>query len=403
MRTSSVPYTGVLSRGKDDVEAFSDALGFVWSFFPRMVDFQSFEKKFTGNKSRQPQLVTGLPKYQWNHARTHWTESRISRKMRQRKSGPHEILGFESPNSNSHDLRWLNVLKPSEISWLDGHQLQGQIIFPAAGYVAMALEASRSLVGDKSVELFELHNLAIPRAITFEDGDSNGVETLVALTSAQHHKNSVTADFACYSTPVLSTGSGKEMELMARGTVHIIFGTPDVAALCCTPAEEYNMVSFDIDSFYKSLAELGYGYHGPFKTISSMKRRLNQSSVLIDSYSYTDDDQSKYLVHPSTLDVAFQSSILAYSAPGDGRLWTLSVPTSIGGKQLRGISFSLMQLLCENFKCLESSKIFRYCLYFDSLLMRQTLTPQFCSHSCQSSGVRVAVFVWIQSTRVRHP
>ncbi len=331
VRTAALPYCGTLGRGKNDIEAFSEALGFVWTHFPRFVNFQSFEKAVTCDQSRKPKLVVGLPSYQWNHGRSHWNESRISRRMRGRKQPHHEILGFLSTDSSAHELRWLNVLKQSEIPWLDGHQLQGQTVFPAAGYVAMALEASRSLVGDKTVELFELHHLVIPRAITFEEGDDSGVETLVTLTGAQHHPDqTATADFACYSVPVLNTGSEQEMELMASGTVKVVFGTPDVAALSCTPPSDYNMSTVDTNLFYSTLSELGYGYFGPFRAMSSMKRRLNQSSVLVDSYPYTEVEVSEYLVHPSMLDVAFQASMLAYSAPGDERLWSLSVPTAIG-------------------------------------------------------------------------
>ena len=331
VRTAAPPYCGTLSRGKNDVEVFSEALGFVWTHFPQFVDFQSFDKAVTCDHSRRPKLLVGLPSYQWNHGRSHWSESRISRRMRERKKPHHEILGFLSTDSSAHELRWVNVLKQSEIPWLDGHQLQGQMVFPAAGYVAMALEASRSLVGAKIAELFELHDLVIPRAITFEEGDDSGVETLVTLTGAQYYPDqTATAHFACYSVPVLSTGSEQEMEIMASGTVKVVFGTPNVAALSCTPPEDYNMSAVDSDFFYSSLSELGYGYSGPFRTMSSMKRRLNQSSVLVESYSKADIEMSEYLVHPSMLDVAFQASILAYSAPGDERLWSLSVPTAIG-------------------------------------------------------------------------
>ena len=331
VRIAALPYCGTLGREKNDIEVFSQTLGFVWSYLPHLVDFQSFEKAVICGESRRPKLVVGLPSYQWDHERSHWNESRISRRMRGRKQPHHELLGFLSTDSNAHELRWLNVLKQSEIPWLEGHQLQGQIVFPAAGYVAMALEASRSLADEKNVELFELHHLVIPKAITFEEGNNLGVETLVTLTGAQHHPDqTTTADFACYSVPVLSTGSEQEMELMASGTVKIVFGTPDVAVLSCTPLEDYNTSIVDSDVFYSGLSKLGYNYFGPFRAMSSMKRRLNQSSVLVSSYPYTDADVSEYLVHPSMLDVAFQAAMLAYSAPGDERLWSLSVPTAIG-------------------------------------------------------------------------
>lgn len=330
IRPAILPYSGVLSRGANDVEAFSDALGFLWTQLGTQgVDFQSYTKAVS-YESRQPRLVVGLPSYQWNHTRSHWNESRKSRKLRGRKQPSHELLGSLAPESNAYDLRWSNVLKVSEVPWLDGHQLQGQTVFPAAGYVVMALEASRSLAADKMVELFELHDLSIPRAMTFEEGDNSGVETLVTLTEARHHQNqTVTANFSCYSLPVLSTGSEQEMELMATATVKIVFGTPSVESLSSAPLEDYNMYPIDTDRFYSTLTKLGYGYSGPFRTISSMKRRLGHAVGLVGTYSYPDADSSMYLIHPSTLDVAFQASMLAYSAPGDERLWSLHVPTAI--------------------------------------------------------------------------
>lgn len=330
IQPSPLPYCGVLSRGKDDREAFSDGLGFIWTRLPHMVDFGSFEN-VTSEASVQPKMIVGLPSYQWSHGRAHWAESRISKRLRTRNTPHHEILGFLSTDSNSYEMRWSNVLKQKEISWLSGHQLQGMTVFPAAGYVAMALEASKALVGDQAIELVELHQLNIPRAITFEEDDDFGVETLVSLTAINRRSDqSYTADFACYSIPVLGMGAEHDMELSASGTVKIYIGTPDVAALPYVPHETYNMSAVDSDRFYNTIAELGYNYSGQFRTLSSAKRKLNHASVLVASHIYDEMSVSEYLVHPSMLDVAFQASILAYSAPGDGRLWSLSVPTAIG-------------------------------------------------------------------------
>lgn len=328
VRQSPLPYSGVLSRGKNDVEAFVDALGFFWTQFGSSgIDLQSLAKTVSPDVFSQPKLVTGLPSYQWNHERTHWNESRKSQAIRARTQPFHELLGVVSPDSTGRDMRWTNILKVSEISWLDGHQLQSQTVFPAAGYVAMALEAARGVAAGRAVEVFELHDLNIPRAITFEE-DNSGVETLVTLTGITNSKDPVlNADFSCYSCPV--NGSEQQMELMASGCVRVIFGTPDIATLSSTALDVSNMATVDADRFYSSLSKLGYGYSGPFRGMSSMKRRLNQSSVLVDTYPYAELDSSIYLVHPTMLDVSFQASMLAYSAPGDERLWSLHVPTSI--------------------------------------------------------------------------
>ena len=116
---------------------------------------------------------------------------------------------------------------------------------------------------------------------------------------------------------------------MATGSVKVVFGPSDAATLSPGSLDEYNMSAIDADSFYSSLGNLGYGYYGPFRGMSSLKRRLNKSSVMVDTYNYTDADTSSYVVHPTMLDVAFQAAMLAYSAPDDERLWSLHVPTSI--------------------------------------------------------------------------
>ncbi|KAL6716651.1 hypothetical protein ACLMJK_006219 [Lecanora helva] len=336
VRPASIPYCGVLSRGKNDVQTFSDALGFAWTHAGgQSVDFQSYKKAMLGSLSvdaSQPRLVVGLPSYQWNHGRIHWHESRRSRKARTRNQPSHELLGVLSPDSTAHDMRWSNLLRVSEIPWLEGHQLQSQVVFPAAGYVAMALEGARSLARDKAVELFELHDLSIPRAITFDEDVNSGVETLITLTAintqSQDQTKTTTAEFSCYSCP--STGGEHDMELMASGKVKIVYGIPSITALRSELLEVSSMSPIDEERLYSYLSKLGYGYDGHFRGMSSIKRRLNQSSVLLSTYPYTEDESSIYLVHPTMLDVAFQASMLAYSAPGDERLWSLHVPTSIG-------------------------------------------------------------------------
>ncbi|KAI0469853.1 lovastatin nonaketide synthase [Xylariaceae sp. FL0804] len=327
---ATVPYSGVLMRGEHDVEAFADALGCAWTNLGgKGVDLQAFEDAMIG-EAQPHRLVVGLPSYQWNHGKVYWTESRKSRNTRGRRETPHELLGAPSPDSNAHDMRWSNVLKLSEISWLKGHQLQGQVVFPAAGYVAMALEAARSLAIDKLVELFELHNLVIPKAITFEEDDTLGVETLVTLTAIEKQRNqSIAAEFSIYSCPVANVSAEHDLELMATGNVKIFLGQPGDAVLASSPAPDYNMSAVDHDRFYAALSELGYGYSDSFRGMSAMKRKLNYSSAIVDTYQYADDETTSYMVHPSMLDVAFQSSMLAFSAPGDGRLWSLHVPTAI--------------------------------------------------------------------------
>jgi acyl transferase domain-containing protein len=127
----SVPYTGTLVRGQDSVASLSTSLGFLWCHLDKSsIDLGSCERTLSGQSNFT--VLKGLPSYQWNHSR-HWFESRRSRRLRLRSQPFHPLLGNPTPETSAHVMRWKNVLKPSEIPWVEGHQVQGQIVFPAAG------------------------------------------------------------------------------------------------------------------------------------------------------------------------------------------------------------------------------------------------------------------------------
>ena len=324
---SPLPYTGVLSRGNNDVEAFSDALGFIWTQLgPGTVDFESYGKSMS--PSHTPQLAVGLPSYQWSRKNVLWHESRITKNARLRGAAFHELLGVPSPNNTDHDLRFKNFLKVNEIPWLDGHQLQGQVVFPAAGYVAMALEAGKKLAGSRDIRILEVHDLTIGKAITFDEGANFAVETLTSLVGITPNTPDMKTQTADFTVQACSNTGSTTFDLVSSGKVTIVYGTPSFSVLSSTPLDDSNMTDIDSDRFYSNLSGLGYGYNGPFRTLSSTKRRLDQASATVSTYGYNDDEET-LIVHPTMLDVAFQASFLAQSTPGDEQLWTLQVPTSI--------------------------------------------------------------------------
>ena len=186
--SKSIPYHGTLSRSSNAVEAFSNCLGFLWSNLDKKaVDLGNCEVALSGGKQRFTALK-GLPRYQWNHEVRYWCESRRSRRMRLRQQPFHPLLGDISPDSAPHVMRWKNVLKPSEIPWVEGHQVQGQIVFPAAGYVSTAIEAAQFLVPEgKSIQLIELSNFYIHQAVMFDANDT-GIEVSIELSQVSSPK-----------------------------------------------------------------------------------------------------------------------------------------------------------------------------------------------------------------------
>ena len=321
------PYSGVLSRGRNDLEAFSAGLGFVWSNLgPAVVDFNSYDKLF--NENARTTLSKNLPSYTWDHERTYWHESRQSRAIRLRQDATHELLGVRSADNAEGEYRWRNFLKLIEMPWLRGHQIQGQTLFPAAGFAVMAIESSKMLASSEDLRLIELRDFSIHRALAFYD-EAAGVETLFSLTNittdSSTNERSISADFACFACQNEDSGS---LTSMASGHLKLSLGKPSVVALPERPPPCVNFSNVDPDLFYAQLNELGYNYSDIFRGISSLKRTKDVANGEIYSAA-APDALSSFTLHPATLDVAFQSVFAAIGYPGDGRLWAIHVPTMI--------------------------------------------------------------------------
>ena len=322
----NIPYTGLLTRGINSIDALATGMGFLWTYLgERAVDLASFDR-FVGGE-RKVTLCKSLPTDQWDHEHTHWQESRISRAMRTRKKPVHELLGSICPDGTSVQMSWRNLLRMKEIPWIQGHALQGQIVFPAAGYVATAIEASKYLVVSGTAHIVEIQDFIIHQALVFDDDDV-GVETLFSFVNINFEGDAIVSAQFTYHATTSKNSNSDATTLMASGRLRLLMATSTNIPLPSRVSPEPNMIEVEADRFYTSMAEMGYGYSGPFRALSSMSRKLGKATGLVAN-PRSDGIIEPLLVHPAMLDGAIQAVILAYCYPNDGQLWSLHLPTSI--------------------------------------------------------------------------
>lgn len=364
--TGSEPaYHGTLARKIDAVAALSASLGFLWQH-GAPVELDRYERAMRpGEPGQRYKLVKGLPSYQWNHSARHWAEPRFSRRMRLRREPWHPLLGHATPDCGPHRLQWRNILRATTAgeqddgkgvdngqSWLAGHRVQGQVVFPAAGYVATALEAARALPGAdaasgpgsetdgrSSLLLVEIRDLVIHQAVVLASEISDGgVEVLIELAdiSPVDRDNRICARFT-YSAALGRKDDG--FTLAASAEIEVLVGTRnelDPKLLAERHSVMPHMVDVEPQRFYTSLSSLGYEYEGRFRSLDVLKRKHGKASCLVRvkaRHSGKDSDDGcspvPLLAHPAELDAAFQSLLLAYSYPGDDQLRTLHLPVRI--------------------------------------------------------------------------
>lgn len=352
---TSVPYFGTLSRGNNDALALTDTIGSIWTILGSSdINFQGYHRAFA--KDAVFEISKDLPNYCWDHEKVVWYESRVSKTHRMRTQTKHELLGVRLSDEVEGELRWRNYLSPQEMPWLTGHNIQGQIVFPAAGFATMALEAARNLAPFETIRLMELQKFSIHKGLSFFDKNSS-VEIIFVLSNILVQHDVITADFACNSC--LNKDSGN-FSSMASGKVLLTIGETCKDALPERPYWPNNFIDTNVEYFYEELTNLGYGYQNMFQGITKLYRTNSGSKGILNIPRAPESAAQNWVVHPATLDVAFQavfaavgvspaplkwfayeSALPIYSscssadfvpatqAPGDGRLWTLHVPTTI--------------------------------------------------------------------------
>ncbi|KAH0529049.1 hypothetical protein TsFJ059_003849 [Trichoderma semiorbis] len=322
-------YAGLMRRGDDEVEAFSGALGYVWSYLgSSAVDFDGYRKAF--DRQTSTHLLKDLPSYGWDHRRAYWRESRVSRNYRLRNDKSHELLGRRTPDDSDQELRWRNIVRLHELPWIQGHLFQGQVLFPGAGYIVMALQAGAEIADQRAVELYEVTDISMDRAMVIPEGTA-GVETLFTARLLEKQSNlesseSLSFEFACYFCNDENNGQPVKA---AYGRLTILFGESDAQHLPPRLMPASNLVPIDMDRFYTSMTSVGQEYLGVFRSIKEGRRALGFSST-VSSWETENLKGNNYVMHPGFLDVALQTLYVSFASPASGGYWAPYLPVKVG-------------------------------------------------------------------------
>ena len=326
---TSLPYIGLMAREKDEVEAFSDAVGYVWSSVGgSSVDLDGYGKAFEEPNAPEPKMLKDLPSYAWDHRKVHWIESRLSRRYRLSDEPYQELLGRKLPDDSATEMRWRNILRLNELPWLRGHEFQGQVLFPAAGYIAMALEASKRIANQRALKLIELRDYSIFQALVLDD-NSLGVEIVFAIRINHYSVQAsgtavVQAEFDCYACSDALTGS---LVKKCAGRLFIHLGQASMNELPLRVCGPSNVLPVDMERFTSSLVQMGLNYQGLFRGMKSANRTIGHATA---SALWSEADLGKaYMLHPAFLDTAFQSLFAALSSPASEGLLDAYLPIGI--------------------------------------------------------------------------
>ena len=263
-----------------------------------------------------PQVLSNLPSYPWNHSNRHWLEPRMNKEYRKRKFPPHDLLGTLNKESNPLAPTWRHFIRPSEIPWVRDHSVQSDMVYPGAGCIIMAIEAMRqwSDLGQDTIG-YKLKDIEIMKALVIPD-TADGVEVQLAFRACTDRSLGAQGwqEFHVYS--VSSTGSWDEH---CKGLIIALPGDaarPLLSDFDRSP-RAYNKRVHPSELF-KTLRSMGI-YHGPsFQNLLSIRSGQNRSMVTFSIHKSASLMPAKFerphLIHPITLDALLQSAYAAVPA-----------------------------------------------------------------------------------------
>ncbi|KAM3425607.1 hypothetical protein BST61_g7554 [Cercospora zeina] len=135
-------------------------------------------------------VLQDLPSYPWNHSVSYWTESRVNREHRVRPYPSHDLLGSWRTGSSDNSLTWRNFISQSTLPWLRDHKIQSQTIFPAAGFISMAIQAFQQVMEENPFDIILLRDVYFHRALEVSEA-APGTEVQTHLRKSHSSKHNV--------------------------------------------------------------------------------------------------------------------------------------------------------------------------------------------------------------------
>lgn len=341
-----LPYLASLTRNEDDYEGLLRVASQLFQHgYP--VDLEAansdhFLTTETGAPARVPrgQRLLNLPTYAWDHKRF-WSETRLIREHRERKHR-HSILGAPMPGSPEKYPCWRNYLRVKELPWLADHVVDGKVVFPAAGYFSIAIEAAVSMCADDAViKEITLRDMIVKSALMLDDSDE-GTEMLLNLrpstTSAKSKSD------AWYEFGIFSYGESKRCIEHCSGLVCVETGVltlPMRADATRSPAVLRTMSheSIPSDNLYVHLASLGLEYGPNFQLLSGAVETgpgFALAPLTFQPTLYTAEPADVTIVHPTLLDASFHVIFPAIEAVLGRSLDEPMVPTFVRSFRVSG-------------------------------------------------------------------
>ncbi|TFB00940.1 Compactin diketide synthase mokB [Trichoderma ghanense] len=315
-------YHSALERRLNGRITLLNLLGTLWSKgYP--VNMKSVVSK--GQREDSLRCLSNLPSYSWDHRKAYWHETEMSLESRMREYPRMDLIGARVLDSmTSFESRWRGFLRISENPWIQDHQVQKTVVYPAAGIVAMVLEGAAQLAkGCENLLGYELTDMSIERAMTIPD-TAYGLEVSLSirndLASTDDDGKIGARSFAIYSRL-----QGRSWERHASGILRFHYKVGNWQGAFRSYEDRLGTVSRSCNKaiiprqLYEHLDSVGMNYGPLFQNIAEVRtcdghcvsrvRIPDTKSRMPCKFEYP------HLLHPATMDAMIQTLLAVKPVP----------------------------------------------------------------------------------------
>lgn len=264
-----------------------------------------------------------LPTITWNRQR-YWLETKTAgaTKNWQTSSNSHPLLGDRISLANSPDtFIWQMSIDDAVMHLLADHRIGDDIIFPAAGYIELAIQAAKETGLSKSHTFSDFN---FKENMILEDGKSKSIQVVLAPDEN---------DGLIFG--VYSQNNAEEKWVHNASATFNKADTSSDASACISLDEikQHSTGQTKATEFYQSLQKRGIDYGPAFSGVEQIWSNETESLGRIRLPESLKFDSDQYQIHPALLDACLQVLAATNRASNNPGLY---IPA--GCKQIRFFS-----------------------------------------------------------------
>ncbi|KAJ5519098.1 Acyl transferase/acyl hydrolase/lysophospholipase [Penicillium expansum] len=300
-------YSSSLIRDQD---AWLTTLQLVGSLFLHGHDELEYHKMFADRS--QSRVLVDLPPYPWDYSSpTLWSEPRASIEVRHRKYPRHDLLGSQVTGGSTVGVTWRNVLNLNEAEWLTHHCLGPSVVFPAAAYIAMAVEAMCQVAGLqlKDCPGVELRDLNFIKALDMDPERKPTVEIFSEMRSMKI--SNLTNSDKWWRFGVISIDSDSQSTLHMNAAVRLAETSPRTTRQI--NLDKSKMQQDAVRVWYDKFTQEGLNWGPRFAVMEEVFRDRARTAHVAAATTHLQRGEAfgQYIAHPISIDAMLQTAFVA--------------------------------------------------------------------------------------------